>query len=97
MNIPSASHRFGKFFSADESRVFRITFRDGMILRLVSFSVVDPSIYAISDQWTAVVVESVAGRFFCPGGGLDFVESDIIEIVDESSAEIVYPDDHDKS
>jgi hypothetical protein len=91
MSIPTASHRFGEFFGVDASRVFRVTFRDGMILRLVSFSVVAPSIYAISDQWTATVVESVAGRSFRPSVGLDFVESDVVEIVDESSAQIVYP------
>ena len=65
-----------------------------MILRLVSFSIVDPSIYAISDQWTATVVESVEGHSFRPGDGLDFVESDVVEIVDERSAQIVYPHDH---
>ena len=91
MNIPTASHRFGEFFDADASRVFRVTFRDGMILRLISFSVVDPSIYGISDQWTATVVESVAGCSFRPDSGLDFVESDVVEMLDERSAEIVYP------
>jgi hypothetical protein len=62
-----------------------------MILRLASFSIVAPSIYSISDQWTATVVESVAWRSFRPGVGLDFVESDVMEIVDESSAQVVYP------
>jgi hypothetical protein len=42
---------------------------------------------------TATVVESVAGRSFRPGIGLDFVESDVVEIVDESSAQIVYSHD----
>ena len=94
--IPSASHRFREFFGADASRILRVTFRDGDILRFHSFCIVDPSIYSISDQWTATVVEQVAGshRHFHPGAGVESVETDIIEIFDESSGKIVYKGEH---
>jgi hypothetical protein len=85
--IPSASHRFREVFGEDASRVFRITYRDGDILRMHSFYIVDPSIYSISDQWTATLVEQVhtkSHRRHRPGTGIDFVESDIVEIYDET-------------
>ena len=93
---PLASHRFSELFKADDSRIFRITLRGEDILRLQSFVIVDPSIYGISDQWSAVVVEPVSGshpdfhRLFHPGSGIDFVESDITEIVDEQAGTIIY-------
>jgi hypothetical protein len=98
--IPVASHRFRALFEADTSRVFRISFRGGDVFRLRSFSVVDPSTYSISDQWTAEVVEPISGkhpdfrRLFHSGSGLDFVEAGIVEIFDESSGEMVYKGEH---
>jgi hypothetical protein len=91
--IPIAAHRFRDVFGEDASRVFRITFRDGDVLRMASFHVVDPSIYSIADQWTATFIEQVrlsAGRHFGPGTGIDFAESDIAEIFDERLGETVY-------
>lgn len=93
---PSASRRFSEVFEADDSRIFRITFRGEDILRLQSFVIVDPSIYGISNQWSAAVVEPISGshpdfqRLFHPGSGIDFVESDITEIVDEQAGAIIY-------
>ncbi len=89
--IPVASHRFRELLGADASRVFRISFRDGNVFRLRSFSVVDPSIYSIPDQWTAEVIERISGgRVFHSGSGIDFVESDVIEIFDETLGAKVY-------
>jgi len=94
--IPSSSHRFRELFEADDSRIYRITLRGEDVFRLRSFSVVDPSIYSISDQWTAVVVEPISGKhpkfqqLFHSGSGVDFVESEITEIFDETSGEKVY-------
>ena len=94
--IPTATHRFRALFEADDSRVFRITFCDGDIFRLRLFSVVDPSIYGDADKWTAEVVEPVRGRhpkfekLFHSGSGVDFVESDITEIFDETLQKVVY-------
>ena len=85
--IPIASHRFREILGKNASRVFRITFRDSDILRMVAFQVVDPSIYSISDQWTATFVElvhSASHRHVRVGTGIDFVETDIVEIFDES-------------
>ena len=87
INIPIATHRFREVFGEDASRGFRITFKDGEVLRMVAFHVVDPSIYSISDQWTATLVEpvhSASHRHFRVGTGLGFVESDIGENFDES-------------
>jgi hypothetical protein len=64
--------------------------------RFSSFRILDPSIYSISDQWNGTVVEQVAGRHpdfrqrFHSGAMIDFVESDIVEIFDETSGEKVY-------
>jgi hypothetical protein len=94
--IPVASHRFRDLLEADASRTVRISFRDGDVFRFCSCSVVDPSIYSVPDQWTAVVVEPIAGRhpdfrrLFHSGSGMDFIESDIVEIFDETAGEIVY-------
>ncbi|HLX96547.1 MAG TPA: hypothetical protein VKU37_12455 [Verrucomicrobiae bacterium] len=93
--IPVASHRFRALFGTDASRIFRVSFRGGDVFRLRSLSAVDPSIYSISDQWTAEVVERISGqRLLHSGSGLDFVESDIVEIYDESSEKIVYKGEH---
>jgi hypothetical protein len=94
--IPVALHRFRALFEADSSRIFRITFRDEDVLRLHGFQIVDPSIYSISDQWTAIVVEPISGKhpkfreLFHSGSGVDFVESEITEIFDEVLGEKVY-------
>ena len=51
---------------------------------------VDPSIYSIPDQWSGTVAEQIAGRppdfrlRYLSGSMIDFVESDIAEIFDES-------------
>jgi len=71
-----------------------------MILRLNILHVVDPSIYSIPDQWNGTIVEHIAGKRSDPdqrfrlGVGVDFVESDVIKILDESSGTIVYSDEH---
>jgi len=84
------------FFEADESRIFRITLRGEDVFRLKSFYIVDPSIYGISDQWNAVVIAPISGRhsdfhrLFAAGSTIDFVESDITEILDEQAGSIIY-------
>ncbi len=94
--IPEATHQFQELFETDEVRVFRITFRHEDTFRLRCFSIVDPSIYVIADQWTALVVEPVSGKrpqfhkLFPPGSGIDFVESDITEIADDATGEVIY-------
>jgi hypothetical protein len=90
MGTSLAAHRFTSLFQTDG--VLRITFRHGDIFRLQHFSIVNPTIYGHADQWTATVVEAVRGdhpdfaRLYRPGSGLDFHESDISEIFDESSS-----------
>jgi hypothetical protein len=67
MRFRQQQHRFQALFETDNTRVFRITFRHEDIFRLCCFSVVDPSIYGIPDQWTAHVVEPISGKHpdFC--------------------------------
>ena len=95
-STPPASHRFGEFFEADDSRIFRITLEGQDVFRLQTFSIVDPAIYGVPDQWNALVVEPVSGRhpdfhrLFLAGSGVDFVESDITEIIDEQSGCVIY-------
>ena len=95
MTFQSACHQFAELFEADDSRIFRITLGED-VFRLRNFCIVDPSIYGIADQWSASVVEPVSGRhpdfhrLFHAGSGVDFVESDITEIVDEQLASVVY-------
>jgi hypothetical protein len=94
--IPEATHRFEPLFTEDDNRVFRITLRRGGVFRLNCFTVLDPSIYGIPDQWCANVVEPIEGKhpkfhkLFHAGSGVDFVESDITEIVDDATGEVIY-------
>jgi hypothetical protein len=93
---PLAAHRFHRYFTADEDRVLRVTLSHGDVLRLRAFSVVNPTIDGIADEWTATVVEPVAGthpdfaRLFHAGSGVDIVESDITEIVDDASGTVLF-------
>ena len=95
---PFSSHRFEPLFSADDERVLLLTFRDGDVFRLRSFSTVDESVYGTTDCWTATVVEPVSGvhpdfkRLFAAGTGVDFVESDIAEIADDLTGEVLFRD-----
>lgn len=94
--IPVTFHRFRELLEADATRIFRILFRDGGALRLRSFSVVDPSIYPVADQWTAVVVEHISGRhpdcrrLHRSGSGIDFLESDVAKIFSDITGERFY-------
>jgi hypothetical protein len=96
MSVIPSSHRFRELFEADDSRIYRITLRGEDVFRLCHFRIVDPSIYSVSDQWTADVVEPISGKhpkfqqLFHSGSGVDFVESEITEIFDETSGEKVY-------
>lgn len=96
MNTPEATHQFEELFLDDDERVFRITFIEGDVFRLRSFVVVDPSIYGVLDQWDALIVEAVAGarpnfyKLFRAGTAIDFVESDIAEIMDDTTGVILY-------
>ena len=87
---PPSSHRFCGLFDTEGLHLLRITFRDGDIFRFRSFKIVDPSIYSISDQWIGTVAEQIAGRApdfrlrYTPGSMIDFVESDIAQILQRS-------------
>ena len=93
-------HQLSHILERDDSRVMRVTFSNGNIFRLRDFEQVDPSIYGDSDRWCATIEEAVSGnhpdfhRLFLPGSMLDSHESDITEIIDESSGEIVYASPH---
>jgi hypothetical protein len=94
--IPTAAHQFGDLFRGDDSRVLRVSFSDGAVFRLRGFSVIDPSIYGDADKWMASVEEAIAGhhpdfrRLFPVGSSLDFVESDITEILDEGTGDTLF-------
>jgi hypothetical protein len=95
---PTSSHQFRELFENESAHSLRITFRDGDVFRFRSFRMVDPSVYSISDQWNGTVAEQIAGRppdfrlRYSPGSMIDFVESDIAEIFDESLERSVYVD-----
>jgi hypothetical protein len=94
--LTEPTHRFETLFESGDDRVFRITFRDGDIFRLRGFSIVEPSIYGIPDQWNATIVEPISGghpkfkELFHSESGVDFVESDILEIVDDVTGAVLY-------
>ena len=94
MGTPLAAHRLDAVFSTDGT--LRVTFTHGDIFLLRDFDTVDATIYGDADRWTATVVQPVRGehpdfaRLFRPGSGLDFNESDIAEISDETSSTILY-------
>jgi hypothetical protein len=89
-------HRLSHVLGREDSRVLRVTLFDGGIFRLSDFEQVDPSIYGDTDRWSARVEEAVAGshpdfkRLHRPGSLLDLHESDITEVLDESSGEVCY-------
>jgi hypothetical protein len=89
-------HQLSHILDHEDSRVMRVTFSDGGIFRLRDFEQVDASIYGDTDRWCARVEEAVAGRhpdfkrLFLPGSLLDLHESDISEVLDESSGEVCY-------
>ena len=93
---PISSHRFRELFEAKDAHSLLITFRDGDIFRFRSFRMVDPAIYSIADQWNGTVAEQIAGRppdfrlRYPSGSMIDFVESDVVEIFDETSKKSVY-------
>ncbi len=77
-------------------RILRISLRDGRAFRLRSFVKIDSSVYDRPDGWSAVVVECLAPddswnrRLFHPGAALDFYESDLRVIVDESTGDVLF-------
>ena len=93
---PASSHQFRELFEKESAHSLRITFRDGDIFRFRSFRMVDPSIYSISDQWNGTVAQQIAGRppafrlRYPAGSMIDFVESDIAVIFDESFEKSLY-------
>jgi hypothetical protein len=93
---PLPAHRFVEHFDISDDCILRISFTGGDVFRLSGFGTVDPSIYGDTDRWTATVVEAVRGahhdfaRLYRPGSGLDFNESDITEIFNESSSTILF-------
>jgi hypothetical protein len=93
---PLPAHRFSAHFRQRSDPVLRVSFVHGDVFRLRGFSTVDPSVEGFADQWTATVVEPVAGkhpdfkRLFHPDSGVQFIESDISEIVDDSSGTVLF-------
>ena len=77
-------------------RVLRIAFVHGEVFRLRGFSIVDHSVYRDPDKWCAEVVEAVSGshpefnRLHRPGNFLDFAESDIATIADDSTGQVLH-------
>ena len=94
MHTPLAAHQFGVLFSGDG--VLRITFTDGGIFRLKDFDTIHPTIYGDADGWTATVVEHVCRthpkfkHLMRPGSGVDFIESDVVEIFDETCSKLLF-------
>jgi hypothetical protein len=89
-------HQLSHILDREDSQVLRLTFADGGVFRLREFEQVDPSIYGDTDRRCARVEEAVAGthpdfkRLFQRGSLLDLHESDISQIVDEFSGEVLY-------
>lgn len=91
-----AIHRFRLLFEADAQRVFRITFQNGDALLLRHFVFIDPSVNEMPDEWSAEIVKAISGahpdfhKLFHSGSPLDFVESEIAGITDESNDALIY-------
>jgi hypothetical protein len=92
---PAPAHHFGQLFQRPGAGVFRIKLNDGKLFRLRKFEIFDPETYGQADAWSAEVVESAAKNWpdfqMKPGQLLGpLLESDITEIFDEGSNEIVF-------
>ena len=97
--MTQAPHQLARFLVHEDRRILRVTIPAG-IFRLKEFEPVDPSIYGDTDRWCATIEEAVSGshpdfhRLFRSGSMLDLHESDITEIIDERSGDIVYASSH---
>jgi hypothetical protein len=93
---PLPAHRFSALFQATDDPILRVSFAHGDVFRLRDFATVDPSEEGFADQWVATVVEPVAGRhpdfarLFHPGSGVQFIEADITEIIDDRSGTVLF-------
>ena len=90
-------HRHLFLRQAGPDQVFRVVFRDGEVFHLRQFSEIDSSIYGLPDGWCAEIVKFENPRsehhkkLLRAGSGLDFYESDIVEITDVARGVTVFP------
>lgn len=95
-----AVHRFRLLFEGDARRVFRIAFQNGDTFLLRHFIFIDPSANQMPDEWSAEIVKAISGahpdfyKLFHTGSALDFVESEIAEIIDASNGALIYQTKH---
>ena len=86
-----STHKLEAVFNRDDEAVLVVTFTDGMVLKLRAAYQVDSSVYGKTGQWSAIVVQSVTGRSFTVGSGVDFLESDVSAVLDESTGQALLP------
>ena len=88
----SEDRRCSFLLGAPNTSVFRISLRRGDVFRLRCFSEVPDE----PEGWCAEVVELVSTpdparhKFFYPGSGIDFSESDVLEVLEEATNSIKY-------
>jgi hypothetical protein len=94
--VVANEHKHDFLLAASRDRVFRITFRNGEVFHLREFAQIDASIYGYPDGWSATIVafEKPASedrvKLFRPGSGIDLYESDINEIADVATGDILF-------
>jgi hypothetical protein len=94
--VPRNRHRLRHLFELSGGRVLRVALSHGDIFKLKAFSIVDCSIYGDEDMWSATVVAPVSGshpdfaRLFHAGSGVDFVERDVAEVVDDETGVVLH-------
>lgn len=80
-------------FAFGDKVVLRVSFNDGEVYRLCSCSPVDASIYGKDGLWTGTIVEPVSParpKNLRSGGGMDFLETDIVEVFNEQSKSVIF-------
>jgi hypothetical protein len=91
--IPKPAHRFQSLFQRKDAGIFRITFRQGDVFRLWNFEPDDPSVSGDDDAWNADAKEAISSKNWKGVGDrirMGFRESDVIEILDEQSGQVVF-------
>ena len=93
--ITDITHKLLKCFEHRESHLLRVTFVDSDIFVLRGARPVDTSVYDVTGQWTAEIIEVISvpvikQKVHVAGAGLDFMEKDIREVFDATTCERVF-------
>lgn len=95
-STPQVVHQLAPVFARDDTQTYRVSFCDGDVFRLRQLTPTDHSFDEGIAKWMAEIVEAVSGALpdfhqrFQPGSFVEFLESDIREIIREETGETLF-------